>query len=53
MSRVMKGGLTVAITALAATMTLWGPVHADQRWLVIAIAAFTIVTLWGFPRVRV
>jgi hypothetical protein len=52
MSWAMKVFFTAVIALLAAGLSLWkgSPVHADQIWLVIAIAAGTIAVIWTFRK---
>ena len=52
MSTAMKVGFTAIIVLLAAALSLWSgsPVHADQLWLVVAIAVGMIAVMWTFPR---
>ncbi len=52
----MSFGMNVFLTAVIALLTvglsLWSrsPIHADQVWLVMMIAAGTIASIWFFPR---
>jgi hypothetical protein len=52
MSWAMKVFFTAIIALLAAGLSLWSvsPVHADQVWLVVVIAAGMIAVIWTFPR---
>jgi hypothetical protein len=52
MTWAMKVFFTAVIVLLAAALSLWNgsPVHADQIWLVIAIAAGMIAVIWTFPK---
>lgn len=52
MSIAMKIGFTAIILMLVSVLSLWSgsPVHTDQIWFVIAIAAGMIAVMWTFPK---
>ena len=52
MSPAMKFSLSAILALIAAALSLWSgsPIHADQVWLVVAIAALTIAVIWMFPK---
>jgi hypothetical protein len=52
MSLAMKIFFTAVIVALAAIVSLWSgsPVHPDQIWIVLVIAAGTIAVIWMFRK---
>jgi hypothetical protein len=52
MTLAMKVFFTAVIALLVAGLSLWSgsPVHADQIWLVVAIAVGMIAVIWTFPK---
>lgn len=52
MTLAMKSLFTAIIALLAAGLSLWSgsPLHADQVWLVVAIATVMVAVIWLFPK---